>query len=52
MKCEFRIVSGGRAGHREVFDKSYIGCGRHPLSDLRFDAEKDLDVSRGVGSFG
>ncbi len=45
MKCEFRIVSGGRAGHREVFDKSYIGCGRHPLSDLRFDAEKDLDVS-------
>jgi S1-C subfamily serine protease len=45
VKCEFRIVSGGRAGHREVFDKSYIGCGRHPLSDLRFDAEKDLDVS-------
>jgi len=45
VKCEFRIVSGGRAGHREVFDKSYIGCGRHPLSDLKFDAEKDLDVS-------
>jgi pSer/pThr/pTyr-binding forkhead associated (FHA) protein/V8-like Glu-specific endopeptidase len=45
VKCEFRIVSGGRSGHREVFDKSYIGCGRHPLSDLRFDAEKDLDVS-------
>jgi len=45
VKCEFRILSGGRAGHREVFDKSYIGCGRHPLSDLRFDAEKDLDVS-------
>jgi serine protease Do len=45
VKCEFRIVSGARAGHREVFDKSYIGCGRHPLSDLRFDAEKDLDVS-------
>ena len=38
-------MSGARAGHREVFDKSYIGCGRHPLSDLRFDAEKDLDVS-------
>ncbi len=45
MKCEFRIVSGGRAGHREVFDKSYIACGRHPLSDLRFDPERDLDVS-------
>jgi len=45
VKCEFRIVTGGRAGHREVFDKSYIGCGRHPLSDLRFEPEKDLDVS-------
>ena len=45
MKCEFRIVTGGRAGHREVFDKSYIGCGRHPLSDLRFEPDKDLDVS-------
>jgi pSer/pThr/pTyr-binding forkhead associated (FHA) protein len=45
VKCEFRIVSGGRAGHRQIFDKSYIGCGRHPASDLRFDAEKDLDVS-------
>ncbi len=45
MKCEFRIVSGGRAGHREVFDKAYIGLGRHPLSDFRFDADKDLDVS-------
>ncbi len=45
MKCEFRIVSGGRAGHREAFDKAYIGLGRHPLSDFRFDAEQDLDVS-------
>jgi S1-C subfamily serine protease len=45
MKCELRIMSGGRAGHREVFDKAYIALGRHPLSDLRFDAERDLDVS-------
>ena len=45
VKCEFRILSGGRAGHREILDKAYIGCGRHPLSDLRFDAEHDLDVS-------
>lgn len=45
MKCEIRIVSGARAGHRDVFDKSYIGIGRHPLSDVRFDAEKDLDAS-------
>ncbi len=45
MKCELRIVSGARSGHRDVFDKSYIGIGRHPLSDLRFDAENDLDAS-------
>ena len=45
MKCELRIISGARAGHREVFDKSYIGIGRHPLSDVRFDAERDLDAS-------
>jgi len=45
VKCELRIVSGARAGHRDVFDKSYIGIGRHPLSDLRFDAEQDLDAS-------
>ena len=38
-------MSGGRAGHREAFDKSYIGLGRHPQSDLHFDAEQDLDAS-------
>jgi S1-C subfamily serine protease len=45
VKIELRIVSGARSGHRDVFDKSYIGIGRHPLSDLRFDAENDLDAS-------
>ena len=45
MKCELRIISGARAGQREILDKSYIGLGRHPLSDVRFDAEKDLDAS-------
>ena len=44
-KCELRIISGARSGQREVFEKSYIGLGRHPLSDVRFDAEKDLDAS-------
>src|SRR5256886_13648466 len=29
----------------EAFRKGYIGLGRHPLSDVRFDAERDLDVS-------
>jgi len=45
MKCELRVVTGARAGHHDVYDKSYIGIGRHPLSDLRFDAEKDIDAS-------
>jgi len=45
MRCELRVVSGGRAGHREVFDKSYIALGRHPQSDLAFHAEQDLDAS-------
>ena len=45
MRCEFRILSGGRAGHREAFDKAFIGLGRDPGSDLRFDTEKDLDAS-------
>ncbi len=45
MKCELRVISGARAGHRDVFDKSYIAIGRHPMSDLRFDAEQDIDAS-------
>lgn len=45
MKCEIRIVSGARQGFREILDKPYIGLGRHPLSDVRFDAEKDIDAS-------
>ena len=38
-------ISGARAGQVEAFRKGYIGLGRHPLSDVRFDAERDLDVS-------
>jgi S1-C subfamily serine protease len=45
VKCELRVLSGARAGHRDVFDKSYVGIGRHPMSDLRFDAEHDIDAS-------
>ena len=45
MALELRILSGARAGQREVFEKSVIAVGRHPLSDLRFDPEQDLDVS-------
>lgn len=45
MAVELRIVSGARAGTREQFEKSVVTIGRHPISDLRFDLEKDLDVS-------
>lgn len=45
MPIELRITSGARAGARETFSKSVITIGRHPLNDLRLDAEKDLDVS-------
>ena len=45
MSIELRILSGARAGQTEAFEKSVIAVGRHPLSDFRFDATHDLDVS-------
>jgi len=45
VKAQFKFLSGARAGQVEAFGKTYIGLGRHPLSDVRFDAERDLDVS-------
>ncbi len=45
MRVELRITSGSRAGQRELFDKSVISIGRHPLNDLRFDPERDPDAS-------
>ncbi|MBA4071252.1 MAG: hypothetical protein C0497_05355 [Gemmatimonas sp.] len=45
MPIELRITSGARSGARETFTKSVITIGRHPMNDLRLDAEKDLDVS-------
>jgi S1-C subfamily serine protease len=45
VKAQFTFLSGARAGQIDVFRKGYIGLGRHPLSDVRFDAERDLDVS-------
>ena len=45
MTAQFTFLSGARAGQVETFRKAHIGLGRHPLSDLRFDADRDLDVS-------
>jgi S1-C subfamily serine protease len=45
MTLELRVMTGARAGARERFEKSVVSIGRHPLSDLRFDPQQDLDVS-------
>ena len=45
MKAQFKFLSGARTGQTETVRKSYIGIGRHPMSDVRFDTERDLDVS-------
>jgi len=45
MRVEFRITSGSRADQRDVFDQSVIAVGRHPMNDLRFDVDKDPEVS-------
>lgn len=45
MRAQFRFLSGARTGQTESVAKAYIAIGRHPLSDVRFDSERDLDVS-------
>lgn len=45
MKAQIKFLSGARAGQVETLSKAYLAIGRHPLSDIRFDAERDLDVS-------
>lgn len=45
MPLDVRILTGARAGQALRFDKGVIVVGRHAVSDLRFDPEKDLDVS-------
>lgn len=45
MALVLQITSGTRAGQRAEFTKSVVIVGRHPESDLKFDAQKELDVS-------
>ncbi len=45
MKPKLRILSGARAGTVLVLSKPQLVVGRHRDSDIRFDAERDLDVS-------
>jgi pSer/pThr/pTyr-binding forkhead associated (FHA) protein len=45
MKAQLHILTGARAGQIEVHSGAEISVGRHPTSVLRFDPERDLDVS-------
>ena len=45
MAIEIRILSGALAGQVKRFDKSPVVCGRQGNCDVRFDPDKDLDVS-------
>src|SRR3989338_1962426 len=45
MKAQLHILAGTRAGQVEVHSINEITVGRHPSSVLRFDPERDLDVS-------
>jgi S1-C subfamily serine protease len=45
VKIAFTFGSGARAGQTEEFSQSFVQIGRHPHCDLRFDADRDLDVS-------
>ena len=45
MKAQFTFLSGARAGQIDVLNQNFIGMGRHPLCELKFDPDKDLDVS-------
>jgi len=45
VKVHLRIESGARSGETLVFERDRISVGRHPTSELRFDAERDLEVS-------
>ena len=45
MKAQIRVLSGTLAGHTQVFSQETIGLGRATGCDLRFDPQRDLEVS-------
>src|SRR5687768_16055996 len=45
MSLELRFLSGSRAGQRETVTAGRTTIGRHPSNGVRFDPEKDRDVS-------
>ncbi|MGH7657849.1 MAG: trypsin-like peptidase domain-containing protein, partial [Gemmatimonadales bacterium] len=45
MKLQCTFLSGEKRDSVVVFDQPFVQFGRHPQCDLRFDAERDLEVS-------
>ena len=45
MRVRFEFLSGARKGESETLDGNYLQLGRHSASNLRFDTERDLQVS-------
>lgn len=45
MKVYVRVESGALEGQTLTFERDRISVGRHPSSELRFDAARDLEVS-------
>lgn len=45
MKVYFRVESGALEGQTLTFASDRISVGRHPSSEFRFDAARDLEVS-------
>ena len=45
MVAELQRLDGALAGHHHALRQEFTTIGRHPSSDIRFDAERDLEVS-------
>jgi S1-C subfamily serine protease len=45
MRAQFTFLTGARAGQTDIIGQPVIIIGRHPDCDVRFDADRDLDVS-------
>jgi S1-C subfamily serine protease len=45
MRARFEFLSGALEGESETLDGNYLQLGSHSASSLRFDAERDLQVS-------
>jgi hypothetical protein len=45
MDAEFRHLDGACSGEVHIVRKDFATIGRHPSADVRFDPDRDLDVS-------